>query len=159
MAIDITLRKGRGFRQYGAPLQTVSGEFIEVYESSSASGPHCWLRVFGGRADDSAAVKGLGVAAHLNVDHAFLVHFALSTALCRVFLGPQETAYGEFVEIAESPPDGVGPCALRIFGGESTVHQFVAKDGVVVPLTREEAYAVQERLMAFCRDVPQRWQL
>lgn len=159
MAIEITFRNGRGFRQYGPPLQTASGEFVEIYESSSASGPHCWLRVFGGRAGDNTTVGALGVAAHLNMDHTFSIHFALSTALSGVFLGPQETAYGEFVEISAPSPEGVGACALRIFGCESTGHQFVTKNVLVVPLTCDEAYAVQERLTAFCRDVTQRWQL
>lgn len=159
MAIEITFRNGRGFRQYGAPLQTASGEFVEVYESSSASGPHCWLRVFGGRASVSAAVGVLGVAAHLNVDHAFAVNFALMTEPGQVFLPPQETAYGEFVEICAPSPGGSGYCTLRIFGGESTVHGFAPESGVAVQLTRDQMVGVQDRLLAFITDVTERWQV
>jgi hypothetical protein len=38
-------RGDRGFLGYGSPLTCSYGTSIEVYESSSAEGPHAWLKM------------------------------------------------------------------------------------------------------------------
>ena len=38
-------QSGRGFNIYGPPSHCTYGTKIEVYESSSASGPHLWLNL------------------------------------------------------------------------------------------------------------------
>lgn len=63
--IRITARNDRGFHQYGDPVSCSYGTLIDVYESSSAEGPHCWLKLTHG------PLMGQGEAfAHLNESQA-----------------------------------------------------------------------------------------
>ncbi|QDF18696.1 hypothetical protein SEA_PUPPER_210 [Gordonia phage Pupper] len=45
--IEITYSQ-RGFQVYGDEVETLYGEVVRVYESSSAEGPRCWLQISGG---------------------------------------------------------------------------------------------------------------
>lgn len=46
MSVTIVVRGDRGFHGYGAePLVCTYGSKVEAYESSSAHGPHCWLKI------------------------------------------------------------------------------------------------------------------
>lgn len=93
MTVDITRRSERGFHQYGNPVLTSYGDkveiygviapagacYVEVYESSSASGPHCWLRIF----DDDGTTgitdqRKRDMVAHMNVAQAIAVRDRLT---------------------------------------------------------------------------------
>lgn len=43
--VPILERGDRGFHGYGEPMRCTYGTEIEVYESSSAEGPHVWLKL------------------------------------------------------------------------------------------------------------------
>lgn len=60
-------RKGRGFHQYGQPFRCSYGTEIEVYESSAARGPHCWLNLTQGPHLTFRSGNG---TAHLNAEQA-----------------------------------------------------------------------------------------
>ncbi len=45
MSVPILTRGDRGLHGYGPPMRCSYGSVIEVYESSSAEGPHVWLKV------------------------------------------------------------------------------------------------------------------
>ena len=64
----------RGFARYGSTLTTY-GEIVEVYESSSAEGPHIWLSI-GVGADKHTA-------AHLSLEQALEIHANLDRAIER----------------------------------------------------------------------------
>lgn len=66
VAVEVT---ERGFHRYGNPITCTYGSTIKVYESSSAEGPHCWLRV---QVDPRVLTRqeyGEGTA-HLNEEQA-----------------------------------------------------------------------------------------
>lgn len=84
MTIEITERNDRGFHQYGAPVLTSYGEKVEVFESSIAKGPHCWLRVYD---DGDAKVSqhvGKSMSAHLSLDEAIAIRDRLSAFIDEV---------------------------------------------------------------------------
>ncbi len=62
-------RGDRGFHGYGKPMRCTYRTEIEVYESSSASGPHVWLNVKCDPAVLSKQEPGEGTA-HLNEKQA-----------------------------------------------------------------------------------------
>jgi hypothetical protein len=63
--IEITTSP-RGFYRYGEPWKDTHGNSVSVYESSSAMGPHVWVRI-----DGSEGHNGSGDAtAHLNPEQA-----------------------------------------------------------------------------------------
>jgi hypothetical protein len=67
--VNITKRGDRGFHQYGVPVVCTYGSQVEVYESSSAEGPHVWIKV---QVDPRVLTRqpyGEGVA-HLNEEQA-----------------------------------------------------------------------------------------
>jgi hypothetical protein len=69
--IPILPRGNRGLVSYGPPMLDSYAQRIEVYESSSAEGPHVWLSLEGmpiGPPPHNRPVVRL--AAHLNVDQA-----------------------------------------------------------------------------------------
>ena len=67
----------RGFHLYGDPVRTRYGHEVSVYESSAASGPHCWLKV-----GPSENVEGC--TAHLNVEQAVAIRDRLSAFIDEV---------------------------------------------------------------------------
>lgn len=70
--VDRIVRGDRGFIGYGGPVNCVYGTAVEVYESSSAEGPHVWLALKQGPALMRDAA--LGVAhAHLSPGQAAAV--------------------------------------------------------------------------------------
>lgn len=66
----IDLGGGRGLNMYGSPVATTYGHLIEVQDSSSAEGPHCWMWVYPGeygtRDDSVTGARGV----HLSLDEA-----------------------------------------------------------------------------------------
>lgn len=74
--IEITSNQ-RGFHQYGEPVQTSYGDSVSVYESSAASGPHCWLRI-----NPAEYQRGNDdMCAHLNVEQATAIRDRLNAWL------------------------------------------------------------------------------
>lgn len=76
-------RGDRGFLGYGQPLQCTYGTTIEVYESSSAEGPHVWLKL----RQDPRVLRGeqAGEAtAHLSEEQASAVVASLSAWLADI---------------------------------------------------------------------------
>lgn len=71
----------RGFHQYGDPVTTTYGEKVDVYESSAARGPHCWLRIFDDGKSQVTPHHGLSIAAHLTADQATAVRDRLDAWL------------------------------------------------------------------------------
>lgn len=67
--IKIIKRNDRGFHQYGDPIVCTYGSRIEVYESSIADGPHCWIQIFCDPRMLPNQPSGRGVA-HLNEEQA-----------------------------------------------------------------------------------------
>lgn len=47
MSVEVSPRGARGFHGYGPPFADTYGDMVEVYESSSAEGPHVWLSLEG----------------------------------------------------------------------------------------------------------------
>lgn len=68
MSVRKYRRGDRGFYSYGRPLQTCYGDIVEVYESSSAEGPHVWLSVKGNVV--GVAMSPVTLCAHLDVKMA-----------------------------------------------------------------------------------------
>lgn len=68
--VRILKRGDRGFHGYGKPMTDSYGSVLEVYESSSAEGPHVWLSVDSSSwENDQRAKRGSGTA-HLNAAQA-----------------------------------------------------------------------------------------
>ena len=65
----ILKRGDRGFHGYGKPMHCTYNSEIEVYESSSANGPHVWLKVTVDPKILHTTARGEGTA-HLNQKQA-----------------------------------------------------------------------------------------
>lgn len=58
----------RGFEVYGDDIPTAYGHRVSLYESSAASGPHCWLNV--NREGRPAYGRDEDATAHLSLEQA-----------------------------------------------------------------------------------------
>jgi len=67
--IDITVNE-RGFHGYGNPVETTYGHVVRVYESSAASGPHCWLDIAKHFDLGNGDIPRERATAHLNEEQA-----------------------------------------------------------------------------------------
>jgi hypothetical protein len=76
--VEIYERGDRGFHGYGEPFKDGYGTVLDVYESSSAEGPHVWLKVDGRAWDHAAGPIG---TAHLNEEQARALVARLQTWL------------------------------------------------------------------------------
>lgn len=81
--VRVYKRGDRGFHGYGKPVRCTYDTQVEVYESSSAEGPHVWLRLTANPAMLRALAPGESVA-HLNVKQAQEVIRRLQTWLGEV---------------------------------------------------------------------------
>ena len=75
MKIETTIKSsgvGAGWPQYGEPVATTYGHAVEVFASSVAFTPHCWLRVYdpGNTMQQGYSDEGCNVMAHLTVSQA-----------------------------------------------------------------------------------------
>lgn len=115
-------RKGRGFHQYGQAFADTYGSFVDVYESSSAEGPHVWLKVVDRRTQ-------MGGHAHLTPTQARKVIARLQAWLDEIPspLGPMTppAAHGEPCKECERARrqgfaccDGCAGAAIK--GGDAT---------------------------------------
>lgn len=75
--VRIYKRGDRGFHGYGKPFMDANGGRIEVYESSSAGGPHVWVEVDARAWGASTEL----VSAHLNAEQARALVSRLQTWL------------------------------------------------------------------------------
>jgi hypothetical protein len=91
-SVPIVKRGDRGFHGYGEPFRDSYGAELNVYESSSAEGPHVWLKV----ACDPMVLRdqppGVGTA-HLNEEQARALIARLQTWLDEI-----PSRWGEEVE-------------------------------------------------------------
>jgi len=72
LKIERLTRGDRGFVGYGEPVHCTYGTAIEVYESSSAEGPHIWLAL----RQDLRVLRNFAAGeahAHLSAEQARLV--------------------------------------------------------------------------------------
>lgn len=83
MSIEITTRSDRGFHQYGEPVKTSYGDMIEVYESSSAEGPHVWLGVDGTKSGITTQ-QACDHVAHLSLEQAIAIRDRLTAFIDEV---------------------------------------------------------------------------
>jgi hypothetical protein len=85
--IKVTIKDeppGQGWPQYGRPVKTAYGHHVEVFMSSIAFDPHCWLRIF----DPDGSMKidpitqspdaGCDLMAHLTLKQAIAVRDRLT---------------------------------------------------------------------------------
>lgn len=79
MEVTITTTQ-RGFHRYGEPVICTYGTKVEVYESSSAEGPHVWLNLECDMENLRSQKAGEGTA-HLNEEQARAVIARLQTWL------------------------------------------------------------------------------
>lgn len=81
-----TEQPGKGWPQYGDPVPTEYGHHIEVFMSSTAFEPHCWLRIFDPTSDGTMKVDpitkspdaGCDLKAHLTLDQAIAIRDRLT---------------------------------------------------------------------------------
>lgn len=66
-------RSDRGFVSYGEPVRTAYGELVEVYQSSAASAPHCWLQIHDDGQTRITTQSGGDMKAHLNTEQAIAI--------------------------------------------------------------------------------------
>lgn len=77
---------GQGWPQYGDPVPTKYGHHVEVFMSSIAFDPHCWLRIFDPTPDGTMKIDpitpsydaGVDVMAHLTLDQAIAIRDRLT---------------------------------------------------------------------------------
>lgn len=63
MVVELKVTNDRGFYSY-AELEDSYGASVKVLESSSASGPHCWIMCYGG------GIRNNDGSAHLTPEQA-----------------------------------------------------------------------------------------
>jgi hypothetical protein len=78
VGIEITQRGDRGFHQYSEPVRSAYGDMVEVYESSSARGPHCWLRIYDDGQSSITDREPGTMAAHLTLEQATAIRDRLT---------------------------------------------------------------------------------
>jgi len=87
--IKVTIKKqppGQGWPQYGKPVRTEYGHHVEVFMSSIAFDPHCWLRIFDPTPDGSMKIDpittspdaGCDIKAHLTLEQAIAIRDRLT---------------------------------------------------------------------------------
>lgn len=86
MSVEVSIKDappGKGWPQYGRPVPTEYGHAVEVFMSSTAFDPHCWLRIYDPGRDvtwmqDGYPDEGCDVMAHLTLAQAIAIRDRLT---------------------------------------------------------------------------------
>lgn len=79
-----TITTSRGFHIYDEPVTTSYRHEVSVYESSSAEGPHCWLRIEKKECFGPGDLPVCDEAAHLSLDQAIAIRDRLTAFIDEV---------------------------------------------------------------------------